>query len=325
MKKLIIVFLIGVSCQLFGQERQDPGFELAIQLRPNVVRISSGLREGFGLIFAEKQGYVFIVTSKRTIANPEQIQVSFFDGTKPYLNADAKIRNDIPDLTVLRVKAKAPDGWTKNCYTDEVSNYSKVWFIGRSGKWYVPSRSSIGVTREVSSTKILFDIGSIEESSAGGPLLSEKGILGIITSDSPEESEALRISQVKRVLINSGYPFDLEPRMLASANANDNCKLMLQYMGVGKSANDTDVPLNVYLKTLKINGKNVELEKDAFPMLLSHLPCGKVTYHVEGDLTNGTHVWKGLGEGLLDLALSDKILLTWAINRNETIEIKLKQ
>ena len=57
----------------------------------------------------------------------------------------------------------------------------KVWFIGRSGQWYIPTiPGSINSEKPDLNSIIQIDIVSVRVGTSGAPLITENGIIGMI-------------------------------------------------------------------------------------------------------------------------------------------------
>ncbi len=73
----------------------------------------------------------------------------------------------------------------------------KVWFIGRNKDWYVPTDAAIGrINKPPLMGEIYVDIYSVRPGTSGAPLITKKGIIGMIIQDSGVEAVALDISTI---------------------------------------------------------------------------------------------------------------------------------
>ena len=99
--------------------------------------------------------------------------------------------------------------WRPDC-VDMVSGIgTKVRFIGLNGNepnWVDPGLD--GNIFEQNDKEFNFAIGTIRPGTSGAPLITENGILGMITKDEGSISTALKITQINALFRGSGqYPY----------------------------------------------------------------------------------------------------------------------
>ena len=201
------------------------------QLRDNVVSITVEWQDrdgntkkapGYGFIVGERDGYAYIVTAYHVVhprslkSQPDTsiiIKVKYFsrrgDTTYPANLLDEG--NEQLDLAVL--KAEFPKGlpWHRQVLSPESPDRgTRVWFIGRSGKWYIPSAPGSVNKIDLEEDRIHVDKLDVMPGTSGAPLINDSGIVGMIVTDSPDKtSKALQIGRVKTANSEWGIPWHL--------------------------------------------------------------------------------------------------------------------
>jgi hypothetical protein len=114
------------------------------------------------------------------------------------------------DLAVLRIQSPPRFAWNRKAQArDPVKRGTDVWFIGKLGAWYVPTRP--GAVNEVEpSGTIRVDGLPVSVGTSGAPLISQSGILGMIVTDTGAFSEATPLDLIRRVIARWHYPWQLE-------------------------------------------------------------------------------------------------------------------
>lgn len=198
------------------------GDELALSLRYNVVRVvaqweNGETHEGFGIIVGERSGQLYVATANHEMRGkfPNEIATSveteFYGrrgeiypatllGTSDTSHDLAVVRVSLPHGLSLRWEILSPDPARRGM---------PVWFVGRSGTWYVPSNA--GTVNEIRlDDRIVVDNLKVQPGTSGAPLIAENGIVGMIVTDAPgEESQALTIDVIKRAFEIWGHPWQL--------------------------------------------------------------------------------------------------------------------
>ena len=91
--------------------------------------------------------------------------------------------------------------WSKDFYSKAIQNGTKVWFIGRAGKWYIPTGSFVGSVNDISSDdEILIDISSIQPGTSGAPLISADGMVGLIFEDAAGGAKAYPVDKIIKLI-----------------------------------------------------------------------------------------------------------------------------
>ena len=194
----------------------------AEKLKPNTVVITTkfangGSSNGFGFITGEKDGKIYLVTAGHVLHNQEglkSIQVQFYKGLKKYLGKEvAWFKND--DLSLLSLTKPSGLQWQSQYADFSPKAYEAVRFIGHNKDWVSPLSGEI---TKISNNRINFIIGTIWPGTSGAPLLTKKGIIGLILESDPNTSYALSLKRI-RDLLSLRYPF-LEGSFFESATVS---------------------------------------------------------------------------------------------------------
>lgn len=215
---LTLLFLI---CQLTAQV---PLEQVTEALKPNVValrvKFADGSEEkGFGFITAEQNERLYLATAMHVVRgvdkgqNPQSIRIRFYNDFQWY-EATIVHHWDEVDLALLVMSKPSLIQWRPNCADFAPKTYTPVHFIGLNGNepnWIDPGTE--GKIFQQNDKEFNFAIGTIRPGTSGAPLISEKGIVGLITQDEGGISTALKLTHIRTLLSGAGqYPyFDLHP------------------------------------------------------------------------------------------------------------------
>ena len=189
------------------------------KFKNNVVQITTTFDDGreengFGTVIAEKDNKLYIVTAKHVVYDLDEkgfisidnktksATVKFFsDQGKDYAATLLKLPNTSLDISLLEIEKPKNYEWSKDFYSKAIQKGTKVWFIGRSGKWYIPTGSFVGSINDVSSDdEILIDISSIQPGTSGAPLMSADGMVGLIFEDAAGGSKAYPVDKIIKLI-----------------------------------------------------------------------------------------------------------------------------
>ncbi len=212
---MMILFLI-----LWPVSRLHPRSDnVAERFRNNVVHLSDGKKSGFGFVVAEEDGKLYVATALHVIVpdDPDikpDIQVRFYQRQgKVYLAKRLELSHKDIDLALLEVpKPFKSYKWERKYFHPRARRDDEVWFVGRGRNWYIPTKSGIGsVNIESIAGKIHIDMNSVQVGTSGAPLISEKGIVGMIIEDEGADVIAVDIDSIRRVVTEMWrYPWDME-------------------------------------------------------------------------------------------------------------------
>jgi hypothetical protein len=221
----VALVMLAMVAAVAAQAQSPSGEDLALALRSNVVRIvvhpgaGAPAREGFGFVVGEDSGQLYIVTADHVVRGdgPDDIDkkptvIFFQDPGKEY--AGELLGTHLPrrqgDVAVLRIPSPPRFAWNRKAQApDPVKRGADVWFIGKLGAWYVPTRP--GAVNEVEpSGTIRVDGLPVSVGTSGAPLISQSGILGMIVTDTGAFSETTPLDVIRRAIDYWHYPWQLE-------------------------------------------------------------------------------------------------------------------
>ena len=219
-----ILVMLVLAAAVAARAQNPSGEAVANSLQSNVVRIvahsgAGAIRDGFGFVVGEDSGQLYIVTADHVVRGdgPDDIdkkpRVIFSqDRGKEY--AGELLGTHLPptegDLAVLRIQKPPGFTWNRKAQAlDLPQRGTDVWFIGRQGEWYVPTRP--GAVNEVEpSGTIRVDGLPVRVGTSGAPLISQSGILGMIVKDTGDFSEVTPLGLIRRAIEYWHYPWQLE-------------------------------------------------------------------------------------------------------------------
>jgi hypothetical protein len=205
-----------------GHTQPADGEALALALRNNVVGIvaerSDGVHNGFGFIVGERQRQILIVTANHVVRSggpdgeARRILVRFFqEQGRSYQATLLETSDETYDLAVLQVPLPAGLTWQRAVLGPQrAERRTPVWFIGRSGEWYVPTVPG-RINTLTLDLKYLLDNLPVRVGTSGAPLIADTGIIGMVTSEASESSEAVSIDMLARAFAQWNLPWQLTP------------------------------------------------------------------------------------------------------------------
>jgi hypothetical protein len=214
---LLVVGALDVDRAAAQSARGDT---LAEELRKNVVRVisrpSTGFPTfGFGFIVGERSGSVYIVTADHNVrdasgtANPSGI-IFFTDQGQEYPGylLGTRLVREAGDVAVIRAEPPAGFSWRRDVRASAPpQRHDDVWFIGLNDKWFIPAKS--GAVSTVEPNRIRFEGLPVRQGTSGAPLITSKGIVGMVTVDADVYAEATPIAVIERAFAEWQYPWNL--------------------------------------------------------------------------------------------------------------------
>lgn len=215
MNKIVLLLMLSVQ-YIFAQSTD--GHSVSQSLRGNVVVITTDEQSGFGFIVAEQSKVAYIVTARHVVDEAKSITVMFYNNPPIQVNAkNCNLRYKNLDIALL--SATMPDGhkWNKACYSDELNQGASAWYIGRNKGWYIPTGAAVCTINSVGPREeIYLDQSSILPGTSGAPLVTNRGIVGMVLAEVPAEAEGFRIKDIRDIIkVEWNYPFQLEESMIS--------------------------------------------------------------------------------------------------------------
>ena len=198
-------------------------------LKSNTVKLtvvfpeSQAQETGFGIITGERGEYVYIIT-------PQHVAVKLDENDVNIIKSEIKVEfSGFPDVTypgrllkystkydIALIEVSKPPlfRWEKKCIAPSFRKDERVTFIGRNGDWYIPAKQAEGSINTFRNDRIIVDIASVRPGTSGAPLITNQGIIGMIsTDDDVNQAEALWMDFIKDFVTDFDdrpYAFSLE-------------------------------------------------------------------------------------------------------------------
>ncbi len=208
---------------------QPSGDKLALKLRNNVVKItakreSGESNQGFGFIVGKQHGQLYIVTANHVVRSNRpggastSVRVKFYNDPGHSYKADLleTFYGKPQDFAVIQVAVPPNFSWESKALVPPENikrglRGEEVWFIGRSGKWYIPAiPGRINSERPDLHSIIHVDIVSVRVGTSGAPLIAKNGIIGMIIQDEIGSARAVSIGAIQAAFNEWRYPWSLQ-------------------------------------------------------------------------------------------------------------------
>jgi len=189
-------------------------------------QLTGGQEYGFGFIVSQDNGKLYIVTANHVVRDIDSgpdaklmpVHVRFYHDQRgiPFKAELLDWVNDDLDLALLRANIPSHLNWTPQNYCDahQPDAYrpdDPAWFIGRAQKWFVPKDAVAGTIGTPGANRMLrYATNSVEVGTSGAPVISKKGLAGVIISDGLNSVEAVDVAIVKLFIEEGGYPWQLK-------------------------------------------------------------------------------------------------------------------
>ena len=222
MKSIFYAFLTFITLYSNIVLAKSPEIITAEALRDNVVTIKAILKNGkteygLGWVIGNDNDYLYIVTADHIVrgSTPKEtvkkLQLKFFNEAKQFREGDLlPDHNEDLDLAIFRIKRPDRRLWRLSSTDGEKpKTNTPALFLGAKNKWLIPKEPS-----RISSVKqqdIMVEGLSVDVGSSGAPLISKRGIVGMIRSTTTEHTRVTKLSAIRQQVKNWGYPWQLEP------------------------------------------------------------------------------------------------------------------
>lgn len=214
---LVIGLLIAAELTVRGD-----GYDMALQLQRNValLTVTSGDKThyGFGFVVGERDGRLLVVTARHVVVceSPPGCEVTIvarFYGEADVLPATPWADDEDVDLALLSIEAPPDYTWEAECFDGaDPAPETRVWSVGLDQRWEIPLRSTPGYIKGVDVTGAQLSIVNavVRPGSSGAPLVSERGIVGMIqTNAAGTEVRALWIGVIRNAVEKWGATWGL--------------------------------------------------------------------------------------------------------------------
>ena len=214
---IAVVLTCAMSLWINPIAAQDDALTpLTESLKKNVVAVRANFAEGenekgFGFIVGEQNNLLYVVTAAHVVRgvdkdkNAQSIRLKFYTDLRWY-EASFVYHWDKEDLALLELaKPASLTNWRRDCADLQPRTYQKVRFIGQHGNepnWVDPGLD--GNIYQDNDPELNFAIGTIRPGTSGAPLITARGIVGMITKDDIGSSTALKLTQIQKLLSGGG-------------------------------------------------------------------------------------------------------------------------
>ena len=194
------------------------------KIKYNTIQLTSlfpdgGTEYGFGFVVGERAGFLYIATARHVVVKwvdedndyvkASSVKATFYhDQGSPIDKVEVlDVRQGELDLTLLRVTKPDQFKLSNTYFTSDIKRKDKVQFIGRDRKWWVPAQEgTVNETRK-SDGKIEIEISTIKPGTSGAPLVTKKGIAGLIIKDQQSTATAIHIDVIREFVERYNYPW----------------------------------------------------------------------------------------------------------------------
>ena len=155
--------------------------------KDNVARIDAGANTGFGFIVGIADSALLVATAWHTLENAatDAITVCFphrgvqcAPGTVVYV-ADAIGSQPALDLAIVRTRYSDGLAWRPDALGSRAQVGDEVWFIGRSGDWYIPNEPGRVMSLDAAKQLVSYTGLGVAEGVSGAPIITAAGILAM--------------------------------------------------------------------------------------------------------------------------------------------------
>ena len=223
---IVLIVVSSAPPHISPAQAAEEGDRIADPYKSSVVQITtlleSGQKSGFGFVVGEKKDLLYIVTANHVVRSEHsdnatpQIHLRFYEdaGGQPSEAELLQVTHRRLDLALLR--APVP-GWFKvdwrNIYhCTQFARGEKAWFIGREQDWFVPTDNEAGSIHGNEPDidgHIKFGITTVKPGTSGSPLITRRGIIGMITQDSVSDSRAVAVQFIRKFVEENRLPWNL--------------------------------------------------------------------------------------------------------------------
>ncbi len=188
--RLIQWLLLIVPLAVYGQ---TPWWLLKnTSTQEYVLKVDSNLPagDGFGFVIAERADTFYVATAKHVVYDEREEDFASviwvaFDGGKDSITATGYSVSAQHDFALIKVPVTNSMLWPYRSIISSPREHAKVGLIGIRRNWNPTTMSLRGTILEVGEDSIHTDLRSIIRGCSGGPLLDNRGIVGMIISSNP--------------------------------------------------------------------------------------------------------------------------------------------
>lgn len=204
LRRWVFQVLAGATLVLTPCQGRAGARGTAEEARAGVVKItatfggdSAATKHGFGFVAGERDGFLYIATANHVVRSDTDdtpaasTKVQFFsDQGLAYPATVLETHRAAPlDLAVIKIARPASSPGSALCDDSRmIRRDMPVAYVGRDGDWYVPTGDgTVNSDAPDEGLHIAVDFSrtvAVKEGTSGAPLVSERGLLGMIVQDS---------------------------------------------------------------------------------------------------------------------------------------------
>jgi hypothetical protein len=218
---LLIALLAWRSMALAQPADAPTGEKLAYNVRDLTVQITSFhgqdiAAEGYGLVVAQRGDVVTIVTADHVVRDPDgaeygQVRVAFYtDQAHPQTATvlDLRLPPAYGDLAALEVRKPGFRMTQPPIAQLPLTQGERAWRVGKQRGW-TPGNIPGVFTGTERTIWLGFDNLDTPRGSSGGPIVVEKGLVGMVTDDHSGRALVLPINIIANFFREKGLPWGL--------------------------------------------------------------------------------------------------------------------
>lgn len=205
-----------------GEKNAYQFLDLTVQVRSaKADKPDEILEEGYGLIVAKGGALVTIVTADHVVRDPDgnlygKVTVVPYlqrDRPRPAQVVEFRMPPQYGDLAVLHFAAPNwPALPALPVAKLPIARGTKAWRIGKEEGWVPTNRPGVYVGRQ-KTIWLGFDNLDTPRGSSGGPIVTNEGLIGMVTNDQSGRGYVLPVDQIIDFLTEQGAHWDLaDPR-----------------------------------------------------------------------------------------------------------------
>ena len=157
--------------------------------------------------------HVIVPNDLPGVASPTHVRVTFYSDQGKTYDAEVLGTHDTPhDLAVLRLPTPGAVPWIKESLAgpEMQKRGVRVWFAGRNSAWFVPVDPGVINSEHPSSDwRLEIERLAVRPGSSGAPLISSKGIVGMVQKGNEDDAFALTVDFIRTSMRDWNYPWDL--------------------------------------------------------------------------------------------------------------------
>jgi Trypsin-like peptidase domain len=229
-RQLIILLLVCLLAPLIARAQPadaPPGENNAYAFRALTVQVRSAkteepdipVEEGYGFVVGRRNDLLTVVTADHVVRDQDgipygNVMVELYINRGHLIPAhllDYRIPHQSGDMAVLEVHKPDvpdfPDSSPVPIARFPIDEGTRAWRIGKEEGWTPSNRPGAFVGRQ-QTIWLGFDNLDTPRGSSGGPILTDGGLIGMVTHDLSGRAYVLPIDIITEFLARQGVPFD---------------------------------------------------------------------------------------------------------------------